>query len=124
VTDNGAGFSATRAGGGGPSVLPVHSSAQLARWPDTSGDEPPADDLYRSATWLLGRHPQLAELAARVPGIVEAADDGLGVELEALAAALVDHDAGVTAWAAYERAHRRAPDDDARYVAWQDAASR
>ncbi len=50
-------------------------------WPDTLEQDPPADHLYLSATWLLGRYPQLARLVERVPGVVEIGEDGAGVDL-------------------------------------------
>ncbi len=53
-------------------------------WPDTLEQDPPADHLYLSATWLLGRYPQLARLVERVPGVVEIGEDGAGVDLGVL----------------------------------------
>lgn len=92
-------------------------------WPDTTGMQPPADHLYRSATWLLGRHPKLAELAERVPGVVsnEFPTDGPEIDLERLVLALVELDADRAAFAEYERRHP-APYDDAKYDAWLAAA--
>lgn len=87
-------------------------------WPDTRDVEPPSDHLYRSATWLLGRHPQLAELVERVPGVLDE-EDGLFLDLDALANALVGLDTWHTAWAAYVRAHP-APAED-RYDAFEEA---
>jgi hypothetical protein len=91
-------------------------------WPDTTHDEPPADHLYRSATWLLGRHPKLAQLAERVPGVVsnDFPLDGPEIDLERLVLALVELDADRAAWAEYER-RRPAPYDDAKYDAWEAA---
>jgi hypothetical protein len=89
-------------------------------WPDTRRDDPPTDHLYRSATWLLGRHPQLATLAERVPGVVNLDDDGPDIDLDALSDALVEHDAGTAAWTQYER-RRPAPRDDSAYDAWVQA---
>lgn len=89
-------------------------------WPDTTGMAAPGDHLYASATWLLGRHPKLAELAERVPGVVNDTVDGPDVDLERLVFALVDLDANRTAWADYER-RRPAPYEDSRYDAWEAA---
>lgn len=76
-------------------------------WPDTRHEDQPAQHPYRSALWLLGRHPQLAALVARVPGVTELEEDGPGLDLEALAAALAEHDAAAAALVAYERRHPR-----------------
>lgn len=92
----------------------------LTTWPDTTGTEPPGGNPWRSATWLLGRHPQLAQLADRV-GIVSRDSDGdLDVDLEALAEAFVALDANRAAWADYEY-RSPAPEDDREYDAWQAA---
>jgi hypothetical protein len=45
-------------------------TTSLTAWPNARDEPPPTDHLYRSATWLLGRHPRLAQLAARIPGVV------------------------------------------------------
>lgn len=87
-------------------------------WPDTTNAEPPGDHLYRSALWLLGRHPKLAELAERVPGVVSQTLDGPDIDLERLVFALVELDDNRRAWAEYER-RRPAPYDDDRYDAWE-----
>ena len=50
-------------------------TTSLTAWPSTRDVSPPTDHLYRSATWLLGRHPRLALLAARIRGVV-AIEDG------------------------------------------------
>jgi hypothetical protein len=93
----------------------------LTAWPDTSGAEPPGDNPWRSAVWLLGRHPQLARIAARVPGVVSRDSDGdLDVDLEALAAALAALDASRAAWADYADRHP-APEEDREYDVWEAA---
>jgi len=57
--------------------------AILTDWPDTSGEEPPRDHPYRSATWLLGRHPRLAQLATRIDGVIYVDGDGeLSVDVD------------------------------------------
>jgi hypothetical protein len=96
---------------------------QTLMWPDTTHEDPPPDHLYRSATWLLGRHPKLAELAERVPGIVsnDYPSDGPEIDLERLALALVQLDEDRAAFDEYERRHP-APYDDRRYDAWLAAA--
>jgi hypothetical protein len=96
------------------------TSTQRATWPDTSDvPPPPADHLYRSATWLLGRHPKLAELVAWIPNIVTGSDDedGPSLDLNALAEAIRRYDAHVNAWADYNR-QDPAPDDDTAYDRW------
>lgn len=93
----------------------------LTTWPDTTGTEPPADNPWRAAAWLLGRQPQLARIAARVPGIVTRDSDGdLDVDLEALAEALAALDASRAAWADYADRHP-APEEDREYDAWEAA---
>lgn len=95
----------------------------LTDWPDTSDDIVPSDNPYRAATWLLGRHRQLAELAARCPGVVEYdPDDGeLGVELPLLAEGMRIHDDWVLARALYTKRHP-APAADAAYDRWEAAS--
>lgn len=89
-------------------------------WPDTTRQRPPVDHSYASALWLLGRHVQLADLAARVPGVVQVDEDGPWLELDALGDAVLAHDADVAAWRDYER-RRPAPDGEAAYERWQAA---
>ena len=86
-------------------------------WPDTQDQEPPCCHRYRSAVWLLGRHEQLAGLAARIPGVISADADGPDIDLDALADAITGSDADGQAWADYER-RSPAPDDDAGYHRW------
>lgn len=92
-------------------------------WPDTRRVDPPADHLYRSATWLLGRHPRLAQLAARVAGVVTIEDDEPFLDLEHLARIIGAVPAYNDAWREYERAHRPPAVDEAFYR-WQDAGPR
>lgn len=89
-----------------------------AEWPDTTRTAPPVDHPYASALWLLGRHHQLARLVERVPGVVEVDDDGPGIDLRALAEAILAHDADIAAWDAYERMWPAPRDDDA-YELWR-----
>ena len=63
-------------------------TTSLTAWPNTRDVSPPTDHLYRSATWLLGRHPRLALLAARIRGVVMVEDGELAVDLDHLADAL------------------------------------
>lgn len=83
-------------------------------WPDTQGVPPPEGDLYGSALWLLGRHPQIAELVERVPGAVNVDEHGaLALRLEVLVDALRVVD--------LERAWVRtnpSPSNDDGYRAW------
>jgi hypothetical protein len=97
------------------------SSRETRIWRDTSEQAPPVGDQYAAATWLLGRHPQLAALAARVPGVVSVGSDGLPeIELDALADALIALETDRAAWAEYEAAHP-APRDDDDFDAWEAA---
>jgi hypothetical protein len=93
-------------------------NSRPVQWPDTTRTAPPVDHHYASALWLLGRHHQLARLVDRVPGVVEVDEAGPGLELNALAAAILAHDADVTAWNAYESV-RPAPRDDRAYDTWR-----
>ena len=86
-------------------------------WPDTHDQAPPRGNRYLSATWLLGRHQHLADLAARVPGVVCLDPDGLYLDLDALAEAINGHHANGRAWADYEHRHP-APHDDRDYDRW------
>jgi hypothetical protein len=67
-------------------------------WPNTRDVPPPTDHLYRSATWLLGRHPRLALLAARIRGVVAIEDRELCVDLDHLADALSATTPNTAAW--------------------------
>jgi hypothetical protein len=87
-------------------------------WPDTTGQPPPAGEPpYRSAPWLLGRHPKLAELVARVPDMVVVDDDGPWLDVEALATAIDEHDQYADAWHDYTL-RRPALADDAAHERW------
>jgi hypothetical protein len=46
------------------------------RWLDTQPEGQPTGSTYASAVWLLGRHDQLAALAARIPDLVHQDVDG------------------------------------------------
>jgi hypothetical protein len=91
-------------------------------WPDTRDVPPPSDHLYRSATWLLGRHPRLARLAARIRGVVVIEDNELSVDLDHLADVLSAVTPYIEAWENYED-RVRPPQDDA-YEAWREAGPR
>lgn len=93
----------------------------LTDWPDTTDTEPPQGSSWRAAAWLLGRHPQLAQLATRVPGVVTRDGDGdLDVDLDTLAATFLALQEHRKAWADYED-RSSAPQDDRAYDAWQAA---
>jgi hypothetical protein len=93
-------------------------------WPDTTHTDPPTDHRYASATWLLGRHPQLAALTQRVDGVVSPGEDEPDgepyIDLDQLAQALNDLDATNDAWDAYRRRHHE-PQDDAAWDRWHKA---
>ncbi|GAB7192799.1 hypothetical protein NUM3379_35080 [Kineococcus sp. NUM-3379] len=83
--------------------------------------DPPRDHLYGQAVWLLSQHPQLAHLAARVPGVVDTDEEGdPHINLDALAHGLAAHEVHAAAWEQYEK-RRPAPRDDASYERWQAA---
>jgi hypothetical protein len=92
----------------------------LTAWPNTRTVAPPADHLYRSATWLLGRHPRLALLTARIRGVVTVDDSELSVDLDHLAEVLSAVTPYVTAWEDYEYRNQPPEGDDA-YGAWREA---
>lgn len=72
---------------------------------NTKGAPAPKDHPYASACWLIGRHPQLARLLDRVPGVVDHDDvDQLGPDLGALAAAIKEFEAHAQAWQDYKHA--------------------
>lgn len=68
----------------------------MTQWPDTTNQPPPVDHHYASALWLLGRHPQLAELVDRIPDLVHDPDQfvlGAGfLDLDHLAAVVREFD--------------------------------
>lgn len=83
-------------------------------WPDTSHDDPPADHLYKTATWLLGRHPRLATLAARIPGLVyvDEHDGDLSIDIDHLGEVFAAGPKYNEAWEDYESTHRPSSGDD------------
>ncbi|PZS30210.1 MAG: hypothetical protein DLM59_11530 [Pseudonocardiales bacterium] len=98
------------------------TQVMLTGWPDTSGEDPPADHPYRAATWLLGRHPRLAQLATRIAGVVyvDEHDGELSIDVAHLGDVFA---AGVKygeAWEDYEYRHRP-PEDENAYYQWQEA---
>jgi len=88
-------------------------------WPDTVGQDPPADNLYLSATWLLGRYPQLARLVERVPGVVEIGEDGAGVDLGVLAEAITGQARADAEWLEYRSMHQPPEEEGEAYTAWE-----
>lgn len=94
----------------------------MTTWPDTTNVEPLADHLYRSATWLLGRHPRLAELAARITGVINRHEhDGeLSINLTHLGDVFAAAPRYEAAWDDYE-ASNRPPEDDTAYERWRMA---
>ncbi len=95
-------------------------TSQLTECPDTRDTATPTDHLYKSATLLLGRHPRLAQLAARISGVVAIEDNQLRIDLDHLADVLSAVKHYHEAWDNYEYAHR-APQDDDAYEVWQSA---
>jgi hypothetical protein len=87
-------------------------------WPDTSADHPSRDHPYRSAIWLLGRHPRLARLAARICGVVYVDEDGdASIDLDHLGDVFAADPVYDQAWADYEDDHRPPADEEA-YHRW------
>ena len=93
-------------------------------WPDTTGLPAPRGHLYRSATWLLGRHSRLAHLAVRVRGVIEPdPDDPAGepvLNLDHLACVIAATGSYATAWEEYENQYR-APQDEREFELWRQA---
>src|SRR5512147_595982 len=89
-------------------------------WPDTTHAAPPTDSPHRTARWLLGRYPQLAELVDRIPDAVDTDDDGPFLDVDVVADAVRDLDAWQAAMAAY-RTRTHEPDDNAAWYAWRAA---
>lgn len=91
-------------------------------WPDTTRLPAPRENLYQSATWLLGRHPRLARLVDRVRGVVQPDEDdgGLFLDLDHLAEVIAAVPTHTAAWADYE--HRnRPPANETAYERWCNA---
>jgi len=98
-------------------------SLEALCWPDTIGPSAPANHPYRSALWLLGRHPQLAVLVARVPAVTGPENEGDAwswLDLDALAEAICEYERHSAAWVEYER-RRPAPRDEGSYDRWEAA---
>jgi hypothetical protein len=73
-------------------------TTSLTAWPNTRDVPPPTDHLYRSATWLLGRHPPLCRVTARIRGVVAIEDGELSLDLEHLADVLSPVTSYTAAW--------------------------
>lgn len=58
----------------------------------------PTDHPHAAAMWLLDRHPDLLALTSRLPGAMD--PSGL-VDLDVIAAVVLEHDAESAAWSAY-----------------------
>jgi hypothetical protein len=67
----------------------TRTSTDLAALP---ADGPPADNPYAGALWLVSRHPQLAELARRIPGVHGHDSQGPWLDLDLLADAINAYD--------------------------------
>jgi hypothetical protein len=64
-------------------LLTAAAQSPLTAWPDTHNvGVGPCDHLHKSATWLLGRHPPLAQLAARNSGVVAIDDNQLCTDID------------------------------------------
>ena len=91
----------------------------MIRLPEDLTDSPPVDDNYRAAVWLVARHPALARLVDRVPGMVDA-DADADLELDVVGDAVRALDAYHRAWAEY-RATTWEPNQDEAWERWADA---
>jgi hypothetical protein len=98
----------------------MSSQPPLTAWADTTREQPPRDHLYCSATWLLGRHPRLAHLVVRIPGVVDVDDGGLFIDLDHLAEVIAAVPEYAAAWQAYE-ARNRQPSHESAWDRWRDA---
>jgi hypothetical protein len=62
-------------------------------WEQSMIPHPPSYHPHAAAVWLVSRHPQLAELASRIPGLVQADDAGdFSLDLDVLARQFNSHD--------------------------------
>jgi hypothetical protein len=91
-----------------------------AHWPATSSEEPPRDHSYSAAMWLLGRHPRLMRLAARIQGVVYIEDADVIIDLDHLGDVFAARTSYDDAWTVYESRQRPPRDEDA-YYRWQEA---
>jgi hypothetical protein len=98
--------------------MPSHP--RLTAWAETKREAPPRDHLYRSATWLLGRHPRLAHLVVRIAGVVDVEDGEVFVDVDHLAAVIAAAPEYAAAWQNYETRHRQ-PEDESEWYRWRDA---
>lgn len=99
----------------------MSAATNVRTWPATHDDEPPQDHAYRSATWLLGRHPMLARLADRAGVVyVDEHDGELSIDLDELGEVFAAMPRYSAAWEEYEDSHC-APQDDRAFDAWQAA---
>lgn len=103
-------------------------TTNFTAWPDTTNQQsPPIGDTYRASLWLLGRHPRLAVLAARVDNVVfiDDADGELTIDLDHLSHILDLIPIYAQEWASYTDRHplaERASEED--YLRWQEAGPR
>jgi hypothetical protein len=104
-----------------PEDFPLSLSSIPLVWPPAPSHRlnPPSDHYYASALWLCGRHPKLVELVERA-GVVVDDEDGRWFELDALADALADLDAYLTAWQLY-RDRTYEPREEAAWERWEAA---
>lgn len=84
--------------------------------PSTVDEAPPNNWPWKSAMWLLGRHPRLVDLADRIPRVM--VDNSIDHDHLADVVAAVPR--YVEAWDAYTDAHRAPRDEDA-WEAWRKA---
>lgn len=89
-------------------------------WPNTRGTRPPGDGPYRAALWLLGRHPRLAALSARIDGVIDRDDDEPWIDLDHLAEVISTVPRYVDAWHRYESEHQP-PEDEQAWYRWHEA---
>lgn len=89
-----------------------------ARWPESYRLVPADGNTYLAAVWLLSRHPRLAALVERIPGLVTVYHDGPDFDLDALTQAINDFDSYSHACGAYVYGHP-APGDPREQDAWQ-----
>lgn len=95
-------------------------TTSLTAWPTTRDVPPPTDHLYRCATWLLGRHPRLGRLTARIRGVVAIEDGELSIDLDHLVNVVSAVTPYIDAWEDYEY-RSRTPEGDDAYEIWREA---
>jgi hypothetical protein len=101
--------------------MKIHVQPTL--FPNTGDDEPPRDNNYQAAAWLLGRYPRLERLAHRIEDVMRTEDGEPWIDLYHLAHVVGAVEAYDGACMEYECKHRepRGAGDMAAGERWKDA---